>query len=667
MRAVILCVFLSGAMAAEVTPVQKVIDLMTNMVEKGTKEKQDEQVQFAAFKTFCDNTVSAKQAAIAEATENIDILTGDIEKYESEATLAAKEVASLDADITTWEGDTAAAVKVREIEHADYVATHKDYSETVAALEMAIATLMKTSADVKQGASFTQISESKLIPPEAKKVLDAFLSMNTEDTLLAPEANAYEFQSKAIVDMLSKLLGKFDDERTALEEEETTALQNFDMLKADLANQLAAANEARTQNAERKAKALQGAADSKGSLQDTVTTKDDDEKYTADLTATCEQKSTDFANRQTLRAEEIEAIQKAIEILAGGAVSGASDKHFGTEFLAILHGKKATSLAQLRSDNQNPNQKRVTAYLTRRAKEINSRVLSAFALRVAADPFKKVKKMIKDLIVKLMEEANAEVEHKGYCDTELATNTHTRKEKTEAVVMLTAEIDELTASIASLTEDIAELTKAISELDAAVAEATQVRGAEQSKNTITIKDAQGAQVAVAQALSVLNEFYAKAAEATSFAQTSTKKAEPEIFSDEPYTGMGAESGGVVGMIEVIQSDFARLEAETSASEAEASEQYDTFMSDSKVDKTQKSADLDHASATKTNQESELQAKKVDLEGTQKELDAALAYFAKLKPSCVGENENYDDRVAKRKEEIESLKEALRILNGEDVI
>jgi len=651
-------------MAAEVTPIQKVIDLMTNMVEKGTKEKQAEQVQFATFKTFCDNTVSAKQAAIAEATEMIDTLTADIEKYEAEAADAAKQVAALDADISTWEGDTQAAVKVREIEFTDYTATHKDYSETIAALEMAIATLMKTSADVKQAAaSLTQVSESKLFPPESKKVLDAFLAMNTDDTLYAPEANAYEFQSKAIVDMLSKLLGKFDDERTALEEEETNAKHSFDMLKADLANQLDAANTARTQQAEIKAKALQGSADSKGALQDTVTTRDDDEKYSADLTATCEQKSTDFANRQILRGEEIEAIEKAIEILAGGAASGASAKHFGTE----LAQRKGASLAQLRSDNMNPNQKRVSAYLTRRAREINSRVLSALATRISADPFKKVKKLIKDLIVKLMEEANAEVEHKGYCDKELATNEHTRKEKTEAVVMLTAEVDELTASIAALGEQIAELTKAISELDAAVAEATEVRGAEQSKNTVTIKDAQGAQAAVASALSVLNEFYAKAAEATSLVQTKGKIAEPEIFSDEPYTGMGAESGGVVGMIEVIQSDFARLEAETSAAEAEASKQYDEFMQDSKMDKTQKTADLDHASASKSESETALQEKKVDLEGTQKELDAALAYYEKLKPSCVGENENYDDRVAKRKEEIESLQEALRILNGEDVV
>ena len=47
-----------------------------------------------------------------------------------------------------------------------------------------------------------------------------------------------------------------------------------------------------------------------------------------------------------------------------------------------------------------------------------------------------------------------------------------------------------------------------------------------------------------------------------------QKAQPEIF-DKAYTGMGAEGGGVVGMLEVIESDFARLESDTKASEASA--------------------------------------------------------------------------------------------------
>merc|ERR1712187_774590 len=104
-----------------------------------------------------------------------------------------------------------------------------------------------------------------------------------------------------------------------------------------------------------------------------------------------------------------------------------------------------------------PLQVRAGHFLQDQARSLNSRVLSALAVRTAEDPFAKVKKMIKDLIVRLMEEANEEATHKGWCDTELSTNEQTRKEKTEAVEMLHAEIDELDASIAKLTEDISEL------------------------------------------------------------------------------------------------------------------------------------------------------------------------------------------------------------------
>merc|ERR1719160_1049634 len=267
--------------------------------------------------------------------------------------------------------------------------------------------------------------------------------------------------------------------------------------------------------------------------------------------------------------------------------------------------------------------------------------------------------MIKDLIVKLVEEANAEAEHKGLCDSELATNEQTRKEKTEAIETLHAEIDSLSAAIAKLTEEIEKLNTAVQELDAAVAKSTEVRTAEKAKNTVTIKDSQDAQTAVEQALTVLKDFYAKAAEATSLVQ------QPETF-DEPYKGMGGEKGGVVGMIEVIQSDFARLESETTAAEEKAQKEYDEFMQDSKVDKAQKTVDIEHKTGKKQNDEQMLEYAKSDLAATQKELDAALSYYEKLKPSCVDTAESYEDRVARREEEIQSLQEALKILNGEDV-
>merc|ERR1719201_1681757 len=100
--------------------------------------------------------------------------------------------------------------------------------------------------------------------------------------------------------------------------------------------------------------------------------------------------------------------------------------------------------------------------------------------------------MIKDLIVRLMEEANEEAEHKGWCDTELSTNEQTRKEKTDAVETLHADIDELEASLAKLSEEITDLSKAIADLDEAMAKATKLRTEEKKKNAETIQDAEEA-------------------------------------------------------------------------------------------------------------------------------------------------------------------------------
>jgi len=668
MKAVLAIVMLVGAAHAanskdKVTPVQKVIQLMQGMLDKGKKEKHEEAVQFAAYKSFCDNVVPEKQKAIAEANQMIEDLKADIFEYQTEAETLAGEIAVHDEDIAVWTGDLKAATNVRDIEKADFDALHKDLSESIDALERAIAVLKKQAYDRAQAASLVQIANLKnlnLIPKEAKRAIDVFLNRDQADETLAvsaPEANAYEFQSQGIIDMLQKLLDEFIAERTTAEKEESDSVHAFEMLSQDLNNNIAQATAARDEKAALKAKKLQAKADAEGDLNDTTTTRDDDIKYLEDLTANCEQKAADFEQRQNLRQEELEAITKAIEIISSQSVSGKSEKHLPQ----LL--QQTSSLAQLRADSTSPTQKRVAAYLREQSKMINSRLLSALAVRVESDPFKKIKKLIKDLITKLLEEANEEATHKGWCDVELGTNKQTRKEKSEKVITLHAEIDELTASIAFLGEQITELTKAVAEIDAAVAKATAIREAEKAKNSETIADSQEAQTAVAQALTVLNEFYEKAAQATALVQQQPEA--PEIF-DKPYQGMGGEAGGVVGMLEVIQSDFARLEAETKAAEEQAQKEYDQFMTDSEVDKTQKTQDIEHKTKAVQDQTKSMTEKKSDLEGTQKELDAALDYYEKLKPSCVDSGESYEDRVARREEEIQSLKEALQILNGEDV-
>merc|ERR1719324_272571 len=284
------------------------------------------------------------------------------------------------------------------------------------------------------------------------------------------------------------------------------------MMMQDLNSQISNGSDEKDQKMAFKAKREEDKATAEGDLADTSASKAEDEKFLSDLTTECEQKAIDFETRTKTRQGELDAITQAIEIMSGDSVAGAGAKH-----LPQLIQKK-TALAQLRTSSQSPIQRAVATYLSDQAQRQNSRILSLIAMKVSADPFKKITKMIKDMITKLTEEAAEEAEHKGFCDGELASNKQTRDTKTEESDTLKANIEELTSDIAKLAEQISELSNAISELDKAMATATEQRTVEKEKNTITIADAKAGKEAVAKAMSVLKEFYDKAATATAFTQ-----------------------------------------------------------------------------------------------------------------------------------------------------
>merc|ERR1719321_555874 len=137
-------------------------------------------------------------------------------------------------------------------------------------------------------------------------------------------------------------------------------------------------------------------------------------------------------------------------------------------------------------------------------------------------------------------------------------------------------------------------------------------------------------------------------------------------SKAPYTGMQSASGGVMGFLDVIMSDFARLQTETEQAESMAESDYEKFMDESTEDAEVKGTEMDHKEKKKISTEEANRALKKELELTHQELKDALDYYDKLKPDCVDQGMSYEDRVAMRKEEIVSLQEALKILAGEDL-
>ena len=192
-----------------------------------------------------------------------------------------------------------------------------------------------------------------------------------------------------------------------------------------------------------------------------------------------------------------------------------------------------------------------------------------------------------------------------------------------------------------------------------MSEAEAQRNAENKENTETIADAQAGQNAIKQAVVVLKEFYAsQGGEGAALVQEGGRQV-PEM---KEYKGMHSAQKGVIGMLEVIQTDFERLEADTTAAETIAARDYDSFMTDAKADKQQKHDAEVKLKLEKDQAEFEQGRTAKELAAVEEELAKAKEYYEELKPSCLEVHVSYEERVARRKEEIEALKQAHEMLS-----
>merc|ERR1719375_738886 len=387
------------------------------------------------------------------------------------------EIAELNAQIAAWSKDKKEATDIRNTEQADFEKVHTDLSESIDAMSRALSVL----ASGASSNSFLQKFKATL-PQKARQAVDAYLQSGG---ITGEEAgDAYKFHTSGIQDMVNNLKDKMSDERATVEKEEAEKKHAFQLLEQQLTMDTEAATDERDQKEELKAQRTEDSAAAKGDSSETTATKEADEKYLAETTAMCEQKASEFESRQALRDEEQVALGKAIEIMSGGSVSGAADKH-----LPALVQK---SFALRASKCVAPIQKQVAVFLQGRARKSESRLLQRIAAQVSDGPFDKVTQMIKDLIAKLAQEAAEEADHKAWCDGELHANKNTRDAKTEEVDHLTARSDKLTAQISALATDIAGLEDEIAAAQAALAKATESRNKEKAENEEAIKDAKEA-------------------------------------------------------------------------------------------------------------------------------------------------------------------------------
>jgi len=316
---------------------------------------------------------------------------------------------------------------------------------------------------------------------------------------------------------------------------------------------------------------------------------------------------------------------------------------------------------------------RAASALAEAGMRLKSPVLNAFALKLrtklAFDPFVKVRKLVQDLIQRLVQEATAEATKKGFCDVETAKAKHSRDVNQEKVQRLNAETEAAEAQKANLETEIENLTTEIAELEDALFKMTKMRADEKAENQETVSKSKAGLEAVNDAYKVLQDFYKKASKNdVSLAQ----KASP-IDEDAPaapdggaYKGGQQKAGGILAMLDVIISDFERTIRVTTDTEKNSLREFTEFERTTKTSIASKNSQKSNSEASLTATENQIINNMDLLSSRMKMLDDTLRELEELVPTCVDTGMSYEERVQKREEEIDALKNAMCMLAGEGV-
>merc|ERR1719353_1561056 len=510
----------------------------------------------------------------------------------------------LTTTISSSETDLDKATSLRDKEFDDFQASEKELADTVDSLERAMTVLKKNLGFLQNG----RVSEA----------LGASLS-GLSKVVEASWVNAHQ---KSVLTSLMQSHDSDEDEQpqgttVAYESQSSGILDTIADMQSKAEESLSSTRKDEMEAAHAYAMLKQGLEDeikvNKKQLGEaTMTRSTTEEELHSAETALTETKETLAADEKYLAGLKQDCSTKAKEWAMRQKQAGEETAAIEKAKEVLAEGVKvflqtSTKLRVKSADEAYDTRAQVVRVLSKISQKAHSYKLMQLVASARSDPFGKIRGLIEDMIAKLTKEAAEEADQKSFCDEEISES-----KKKQA--------------------DHEEYLKASSDFKDSAA-------------------------AVAKAIDVLSEYYNNAA----FVQVASKQA-PELGGAKSNVG-----STIVSILEVAESDFTSMLAETEADESSAATAYEKLTKENTVTKATKQADVKGKVSQGKQLEVALGNYAENKATTTDELDAVLMYLDKLKPQCESKVMSYAEKKAKREQEIEGLKEALTILSGEALL
>jgi len=621
-------------------PVSKVITLLKDMVEQLEKEGKEDEEVFEAMSCWCETNDKAKTKSIADAEQAIGELTAAIESFTASSSKLTTEIAQLEKEVAENKKALEESTGVRKKEMAEFNAEEKASLQTISSLKGAVGALSKHH----DASSFLQTGSAKAAMKDQLKKL--MLNKLPGTSLLQLSAAP----SGQIFGLLKQMKEEFETNLAASQAEETKGQGEYEGVKKGKTEEIAAGVAQIDTKTGELADTDEKNAESKQTLEETRNSLAADTEFLANLKEQCKNVDAEYEERTKTRQMEIGAVSKATAFLSSDEAKDLVARTLGfiqkrSSITAHHHSKVAQALSKAAQKFQDPR-------------------LSTLAISARLDAFTKVKKSITDMIDQLTKEKEDEIKHKDFCVDEIQTNEAATQAKDQEKNTLEEKIADLATSIETLTKLQASLKAEVGELQVELKRAGEDREKMNSEFQVVVADQRATQKLLAGALNILKSFYEKGAllqeRQASDSQAPAGPPPPPGFKK---AAPNAQSGGVMGMIEMIIADAKAMEADALKAEEDAQIAFETFTNDTNNSIETKTKEGITAAENQAKAESEKVEREQERDGVAEELGDLAGENADLHKSCDYTIKNFDVRQGARDSEIEALKQALSILSG----
>jgi len=473
----------------------------------------------------------------------------------------------------------------------------------------------------------------------------------------------YTPQSATITGILDEMYSTFTTDLERMDSEEADQNRNFEDLMGTKQKELVELQDKLKKAEKDKAESELILAEATQSYDDTEAQLKADIKFFDTTKLGCQAKASEWKTRKELRAEELQGIAQALDLLSSDEARELFGKAFkpghATLFLQVDSFENSAAPVGVKKAYQALKQQAARSHSLRLARV-------AASVRLAkVGHFNEVLTSIDKMIQELMKEDKADVAKKDQCLEEYQKINSTKADLKWKVEGNEAQILKLEALIQKLEDEEAETVKAISDVEKQIEDSTTERKNENDAFKNAKKDDEDAIALITQAKDAIAAFYKKS-NITMLQQGPEFARSPDDAPEANFKDAGHRKGEAKGIMSILATIIEDLQGEITNAQKEEEAAQLRFEDEIKVAnallETLKTKKINLGKAI-TGRKGDKTEEEADKKTNEDGLSDEEKYRKEIQPDCDFVIFNFDERKEARAAEANGLRQAKEFLSG----